>query len=172
MADALSVNIGSTSDDPRKLNKTVTWITKPGGDPANINCYITDTCDILYPKLIVKYSATYLSNNYAKISSWGNRYYYINSIDVIPGGKMLLSLSIDVLMTYATVIKNCPGMITRCTWSGKTMIPDDQYPLNTNKRTITDCVFKQNPRVFNATQGSIIIQTVGGDRTAINNNNE
>lgn len=169
-SSGITFNFGIISDDPRKLYKNVSWLHTTGSSTAyNITCYPTDNCDYLNPTVLVAYDVTYLSQNYAK---QGDRYYFINNITLVPGGKMLISMSIDVLMTYRADIRNCKGMITRCTWSGRTMIPDDQFPIDTNKREIRDCVFKQNPRVFNATQGSIIIQTVGGDRTAINNNNE
>lgn len=152
-----NVFLGTTNDDPRKLTKNITWDSEEG-----IPCKPTDPCDILNPTLILAYANTDIfTKNYAKIPTWGNRHYFIRDIQVLTGGKILLSLGIDFLGTYDSQIRDCPCTITRAQWTGRTMIPDDQFPLNTNNREIRVATFPEIP--FNATDGSLIIQTISGE---------
>lgn len=136
-ADALNVFIGSTSDDPRKLDKTITWLVQSGTTtPFEFKCYITGNCDILNPTLVLAYDSNVVGSNYANIPSWGNRYYFITSIQVIPGGKMMLSLSVDVLKTYETAIKECYCCVTRSESAEVNWVTDTCYPINPNEKYI------------------------------------
>ena len=125
---AITVNIGSTADDPRTLDKTVSWI---GGDtPTDFSCIPTDTCDILSPTLILAYNNAILTANYVYISDFG-RFYFISDPAIVTGGRIIIKLSVDVLMTYSVGIKNCPCCITRNENIGINWVPDDKLPYNT-----------------------------------------
>ena len=129
----MSVKLGSTTDDPRKITKIIAW------DNAAIPCYPTDPCDMLNPTLILTYHDTGIfSKNYANIYAWGNRMYFIKDIQVLTGGKILLSLSIDVLYTYDTAIKACKCCVTRSESAGVNWVVDSQYPINPNKKHLID----------------------------------
>lgn len=155
----MTVNIGSTTDDPRKLTKTITWIGTQERT-TSFNCNPTEACDIINPTLILAYDSNLINKNYARITDW-NRNYFINDIQMLTGGRMLLALTVDVLSTYDTSIRACNGCIVRATWAGRNMIPDDQFPLNTNQRNVYVATFSKRP--FSATEASFILQTVGGD---------
>lgn len=126
---AITVHIGSTADDPRTLDKTVTWIGT-NDTPTDFSCIPTDTCDILYPSLILAYSSAILTANYADISDFGRKY-FITDTAILTGGRIMIKLSVDVLSTYSASIKNCPCCITRNQNIGINWVPDDKLPYNT-----------------------------------------
>ena len=157
--------LGYTTDDPRTLTKNITWDSEVGTP-----CKPTDPCDVLNPTLILAYSSTDIfTKNYAKIPDWGNRQYFIRDIQVLTGGKVMLSLGIDVLTTYDTSIRACDCTITRAQWTGRTMIPDDQFPINTNKRELKVATLHNLP--FSPVDATVVVQTIGGTRDVPNINN-
>lgn len=161
---ALSINIGATFDDPLKLEKNISWIMD-GSTPKNFSCKPTDNCDILAPLLILAYSADIVTKNYAYISDWG-RYYFFKNPQILTGGRMAIQLFVDPLYSWASTIRNSPGIIVRATLDAPTMIPDSQYPLLTGERIIKTAVFT-NPNGYfsNHTYSSFILTTLGGDYT-------
>lgn len=98
------------SDDRKKINKT----------PANIGkalpCYLKDDTSIFKPTMVVskdKLGKDWANANYAYISEFGGRYYYIDDIEALTGGRMAFHMTIDVLKTYAAQIMSTPFMIGR-----------------------------------------------------------
>lgn len=164
----LTLTVYNISDDPRKLTKTL------GSAVGTYTVNPTDNCDILNPVVSIHSTGTGafpLTANYATLSDTG-RQYFIKDITLGTGGKVYVHLAVDVLGTYDSQIRGCDCTITRAQWTGRTMIPDDQFPLNTNRRLIRNATFEGAiSRPFSAGDSSIIIQTIGGDRTPINNSN-
>lgn len=153
----MTLTVYSITDDPRKLTKTL------GDEKGTYTVNPTDNCDVLNPVVSIHSVGTGafpLDANYATLSDTG-RNYFIKDITLGTGGKVFVHLSVDVLGTYDGQIRNCPCTITRAQWTGRTMIPDDQFPLNTNNREIRVATFPEIP--FNATDGSLIIQTISGE---------
>ena len=163
----MTLTVYNISDDPRKLTKTL------GSAVGTYTVNPTDNCDILNPVVSIHSTGTGafpLTANYATLSDTG-RQYFIKDITLGTGGKVYVHLAVDVLGTYDSQIRGCDCTITRAQWTGRTMIPDDQFPLNTNRRLIRNATFEGAiSRPFSAGDSSIIIQTIGGDRTPINNN--
>lgn len=137
------VYIGKTSNDPRTMGKTITWI----GDANRRRKYSCDAyspCDILQPTIILAYDEGILSYNYAEIPTFGNRKYFIKDKSVEPGKLMYLTLAVDALETYKEGIKKSPGIITRASYLGHpTDVVDNQYPILTDKRILKNIVFTQ-----------------------------
>lgn len=102
----LSIVIASCSDDPRKLNKTYS-----GGVTAS--CYVKEPCDLFNPKFVLNYNSAYLGKNYIYVASWG-RYYFIDNIELAPGGKCVISATEDVLMSFKSQINTIDATIVRC----------------------------------------------------------
>lgn len=134
----MSVTLGSTTDDPRKLTKNIIW------DNAAIPCNPTDPCDVLNPTLILAYNSNtgIFTKNYAKIPDWGDRQYFIKDIQVLTGGKILLSLAIDVLTTYDTTIRACKCCITRAELAGPTQVPDSKLPIRVGDKFLQVSTFE------------------------------
>ena len=127
---AVNVYLGTTSDDPRTLTKTVTY------SETALPCKPTEPCNILNPTLLVAYTdTTIFGKNYSKIPDWGNRKYFINDIQVLTGGKVMLALAIDYLGTYDTSIRACPCCITRSEDAGINWVPDNKFPFNSLNTT-------------------------------------
>lgn len=152
-------------DDPKKLDKTMNSI---GSGEATLQANVNntdDTISLLSPGFIVASNATYYSATHIKCASMGNRYYFINNITLLTGGKMLIHTSIDVLKTYHEQIKLCKGTIVRSESVGApTMIADSKLPVYTNKRITVCDNFKKTP--FSVDYGNIspyILTTIGGE---------
>lgn len=153
----MTLTVYDISDDPRKLTKTL------GTAIGTYNVNPTDNCDILNPVVSIHstgQTAFPLNANYATLSDT-NRQYFIKDITLGTGGKVYVHLAVDVLGTYDTQIRACPCTITRAQWTGRTMIPDDQFPLNTNNREIRVATFPE--KLFDVRDGSLIIQTISGE---------
>lgn len=100
-------------------------------------------------------SATNLSGyNYAYIEDF-NRYYFIDGITSERANIWLFNLRCDVLMTYATQIKNLTGTIDRSETLRDGYLTDSQYIAKQYKQIVT----KEFPNGM--TDDTIILLTVG-----------
>ena len=152
-------------DDPKKVNKTMNPI---GSGEATLQATVNntdDTVSLLSPGFILASNTSYYSATHVKAASMGNRYYFINNITLLTGGKMMIHCSIDVLATYADNIKLCKGTIVRSESVGApTMIADSKLPVYTNKRITVCDNFKKTP--FSVDYSNIspyILTTIGGE---------
>lgn len=123
------LNLYSTTDDTRKVDKTLTAI-------KDITAIPSDNVTMLTPAFIVEYDNTILAANYCYIAEF-NRYYFIHDITLLRGNRMQLNCAVDVLKTYADDLKNCTAVIIRNGGIGEpSMIPDNQLPINPNKKEL------------------------------------
>ena len=160
----MDVYIGKTSDDPRTIGKTITWMGDANGR-RKYSCDAYSPCDILNPTIILKYDSSILSYNYAEIPIFGNRKYFIKDKSVEPGKLMYLTLAVDALETYAEGIKRSPGIITRASYlDHPTDVVDNQYPILTDKRILMNAVFTNSSGAmvshFDANSSSCILTVI------------
>lgn len=146
----MTITIGSTSDDRRTLHKSFSG--------TDINVQLKQPCDILNPVFILDYNAGLLSSNYLHCPDF-NRYYFINNINLLPGHRMELTCSVDVLMSYASQIDAINCVVTRQQYSGLTLVPDTGIMVQ-NYNPIYIYNF---PNSFDVAFGSYILQVIGGD---------
>ena len=151
-------------DDPKKVDKTMNIV---GSGEATLQATVNntdDTVSLLSPGFIVASNTTYYSATHIYCSAMGGRYYYINNITLLTGGKMLIHCSIDVLKTYAAQIMACKGTIIRSESVGQpTLIADSKLPVYTNKRITVCDNFPRTPFSVNYTNISpYILTTIGG----------
>ena len=161
----MTLTVYNISDDPRKLTKTL------GDAIGTYTVNPTANCDILNPVVSVHSTGTNafpLNANYATLSDTG-RQYFIKDITLGTGGKVFVHMAVDVLGTYDTQIRECACTITRAQWTGRTMIPDDQFPINTSKRELKVATLHGLP--FSPVDATIVVQTIGGTRDVPNINN-
>lgn len=143
----MTVNFYTTSSDTRMLTKDLgtAYVVK--------NCEPTHDCSVLTPKLILRYTSDLMSKNYAHIADFGNRYYYITNIDVVPGGKMIIDLSIDVLQTYSASILSCTGTVLRNEmpngFNAPTKISDSKFPIDANIKNCESITLIPADTIFN-----------------------
>lgn len=159
----MTITFYQSPDDPRKVNKTMNAV---GGGEQTLSATVNntdDTISLLNPAFIVASNSNYFSATHIKVAAMGNRYYYINNITLMTGGKMLISCSIDVLKTYATSIISCKGTILRSESVGNpTMIIDGRLPIQTNNRIIDCDNFPDTPFTLGANVSPYILSTIGG----------
>lgn len=123
----LSITLYNTTDDSRVVNKTLTTIKSISAKPV-------DPTTILTPRVIIDYDSTVIAANYAYISDFG-RYYYITDISIATGNRMTISMTVDVLKTYAAEIAECEVVVSRSEAAGSpTAIPDTSLPIDPNKK--------------------------------------
>lgn len=139
----MNITLYKTTDDIKTVNKTLT-------DGLTLNADITGGCDIISPLLKITTTNNVTSYNYCYIPVWG-RYYYINTMTVVPGGAVLISCGVDVLMSYRAYISSCMACVIRSESIGKpTDVVDTSLPIHQSQVTTTaidlgNPIFTTNP---------------------------
>ena len=132
-----------------------------------LNKNITKICDITSislkqstslenPVMIIDTTYDLTNCNYAYVEEW-DKYFYINNIDLMPGGLYSLSMHVDVLMTYASEILNIPATIERSQNEYNPYINDGTY-VSDSREFVSVVNFNTG---FNDT-GEFILITAGG----------
>ena len=150
----MEVQFGTTFDDRRKVNKTVTF-TK------TINCDVYKESSITNPMLIL--DASVGNVNYFYVPLW-QRYYYITDIQYTKGVKMIVTGHTDVLQSFSAGIRNLNCIISRQENIGINDIIDDKLPILNNKK-LSVIEFSQSD--FNAESAStgtynFVLNVAGG----------
>ena len=89
------------------------------------NVVLKDDTNLMSPTFILKTSEKVYNSNYV-YCSFTHRYYYINNIDALSGGRLAIHCSIDVLYTYKDEILNSSAWIER---SDTTTDMSDDYDM-------------------------------------------
>lgn len=76
----------------------------------DVPCIMLNT-DILNP--VLKLDSGKVGYNYAKIDSFGGRYYFVESCESIAGGHCILRCHVDVLYTYCSGILALTCFVSR-----------------------------------------------------------
>ena len=121
---AFSIDIGYTTDNITKVNKSVSWLTGEGGVSIHPQSVITQ----LNPVFIIDYNSAYLTANYVKATFLNRSYNATVSIDT--AGRMILTCNVDVL---AYDFSNCKITVTRNENVGINDIPDNKLPVLPNE---------------------------------------
>lgn len=151
----MEIMLYKTTSDVNVVNKSLTNETHLVGDAV-------PNCDLLNPSFTVMYFANIVNYNYLYAF---NRYYYIDGINMISGTHCVISCSVDVLMTYASAIKNCDATIVRSESIGKpTYIEDTQLPINPNEKLIRE-VRSNVPFTYGENQNIYVLTTLKGGTT-------
>lgn len=124
----MNVTLYKTSDDMRKVNKTLTTI----GTQKTLTIY--DSIDIISPVFVLDYNADLLTANYLYCGNLA-RYYFINDITLDSGKRMYISCSEDVLMTFRTQLLNCECCVMR-NENALGEVVDDKLPIAPNRVAI------------------------------------
>ena len=143
------ITIGTTSDDKRVLHKS--W------SGTDITVQLKQPCTVLNPVFIVGYDSTLVSANYLHCTEF-NRYYFIDNINLMPGHRMELQCSVDVLMSYSSAIAAINAVIVRQENSGLSLVADTSIMIK--NYAIIDTY--QFPTRFDTAFGSYVMQVIGG----------
>lgn len=144
------ITIGTTRDDKRALHKS--W------SGFDITVQLKQPCNILNPVFILGYNSSIVSANYLYCAEF-NRYYFIDNINLMPGHRMELQCSVDVLMSYSADIDNVSALIVRQENAGLSMMADTSIMIK-NFAIIDTYNFPNN---FDVAFGSYVMQVIGGN---------
>lgn len=112
------------------------------------------------PRLVLGAFTDMTDKNYCYIDKF-KRYYFINSITVTSAQRVIMDLTCDVLYTYKDDILKCKGTCLRSESTGKTIIQDNKYPINTLDRYVTLDNFPDTPFTRTPTF-PYVLTTIGG----------
>lgn len=132
-------------------------LPKTLGDGTTLQGLLRDSYDRSNPTLTVR-SATLFDYNYCYIPVFG-RYYFIDRVDVQSNNTYQLTLSVDVLNTFAVAILNSEGTVTQRD------TPNTYVNDRATKYDVRPCFETVNFPVsglFDA-EGSIIMVTIKGN---------
>ena len=122
----MNIQLFSTGDDIRKINKTLTAVS------GLVLCNVKDDdFSLITPKVILKYSAEYLTANYCYIPEF-SRYYFITDISMLTGGMCELTLTLDVLYTYREQITGLKVTASRSSNKYNRYLNDNQQVTTSN----------------------------------------
>lgn len=162
----MQCNLYTITADPRQLVK-VTSTTPYISAIANIEP--TQPVNILAPTFIFNNNSQLYPCNYLYCDTF-SRYYYIRNIRILPGGRIAIDCTVDVLQTYASSIKNCNATITRYERrtdgsTGPTEIPDSKLPVLPGRKDIDSItVFNRDISDFSndVRAENYLVITIGG----------
>lgn len=143
------INIYSTADDKRVIDKTLTPVME------NASCQLVEGCSALDPVVKLSMNAAVYTANYMYIPYFG-RYYFITNIEVVEGNVLRISGHVDVLKTYSTQLKNCTINTRRNENNYDMYLPDDR-PVEARYIRYS----KKFPTSFESFTSSYILITVG-----------
>lgn len=118
---AETIQIGSTSSDPRVLSKQINLTIS-----ANVNLKMP--CSMVAPTFLLDYQSAFTSCNYLYFPSWG-RYYYIKDIVMLDGGRCEFQCAVDPLMSFQNEIKGLNVLVKRQQQKRSSLQVDGEYPI-------------------------------------------
>ena len=145
----MNITLYKTADETNRLNKTLT-------DAIPLTGTLREECNILKPTIKIQSTTNLSGYNYCYVEDFG-RYYYITEISIIRTNLWNISLSVDVLMTYANQIKAVPIVAGRNTKQYNAMLNDNRQVVYENVRIQT----KNFPKGFS--NPTYILTTSGGN---------
>ena len=120
-------------------------------------CEIKGESSIINPVLILQYNEQLFSSNYVYIPAW-SRYYFIDDIRVLTGGRVEVSLSVDVLESFKDSILELNVILSDTEQTGlNNYLPSESFVVNCKNKT--DIVNFSNGLLDN---GEYILITAGG----------
>lgn len=122
---AITVEVGTVSDDPRTVTKTISGTSYTGS--------LRNESNVVNPSILVNASAADIATcNYMSISAFGRKY-FITDIIAVSNYQCIVNGHCDVLATYADGIKSNPCVLARSTSSGDPFINDGSIRTKSTK---------------------------------------
>lgn len=118
---------------------------------------VKDTTNIINPTFVIT-TPQVIQANYCYCEDW-NKYYYIDSVDVLTGGRVVLNCRVDVLMTYREQIYSLSVIIDKQQDVSKANMYLDDGSLVAENKITTDVISFSNGFSNN---GNYILVVAGG----------
>lgn len=159
----MTITVYKTSADNRALDK-ISTASVVGSAISTVD--IPHDNNILSPTFIVTSNNALYTANYVYCATYG-RYYFIDSVTTLTGGRMVLKCSVDVLQTYAAQIKACTATIVRSESIGHpTKYIDSKLPVYPSKNTLTSIKMASDfDTAFFPPRYCYVLTTIGGAPT-------
>ena len=120
MATVVTATFRKTVSDPRVCGKQFV------GTGVTEVCLIYEPSSLMEPTLILNYNSTIFGDcNYCEIGAPFNRSYFMSPPVAIAGGRMRVTLAVDVLETYKSGIGALEPIVTRCEQETHPMLVDE-----------------------------------------------
>lgn len=105
----MQIDLYTNHSNPRVINKNISLIKSISGTLKN-----EQPESILQGRLIVNYDSDFNKDicNYLYIPFY-KHYYFITNIEILDNNRLIISYSVDVLMSHKTEILNLTGIISR-----------------------------------------------------------
>lgn len=143
--------------DNRVVDKTEHLVLK-----STKNCQVFRQTGIMHPSLLLTYSSDIVNYNYFRIQEWGDRWYQIVGMEVMPGGRIIVTGSEDVLHTNREAIKNLDAYVVRTenTERQNKLVLDGNVPTRVDRK----CETIKFDDVFNSTDTDkcYLLTVIGG----------
>lgn len=97
---------------------------------------LRNASSVIDPSFTIESIANLSNYNYCYIPDF-NRYYFITSIDVLSPFLWGFGCHVDVLMTYASQIKECSAVIARQEFNYNLYLPDDKLMIECDRDIVT-----------------------------------
>jgi len=119
---AFTISIGKCSCEREVVDKgsSIQW------EVNGVTAQMVNT-DILNP--VLKVLGGRSDCNYVKISDFGNRYYFIDSVESIAGGHCLLHCHVDVLYSHMSSILGLTCLVSRNEFQENPFLVDTLLPI-------------------------------------------
>ena len=150
----MNITLYKTKSGNNVINKKLTSEKNLGN-----NCLLIDDTSVTNPAVLIGGISsldTISDYNYAHIPQC-HRYYYINDIIALSGGRVKLILTVDVLKTYASDILASKQLITAEKDIGKMYLSDAQW--TTDARTYNRAIYFSGD-YFNTANDCFMLVTV------------
>ena len=150
----VTMQLYKCKDDRKKINK------HPSPLGSGFSCQLKEDTSIFKPTMIVskdRLADEWPRANYAYISDFG-RYYFIEDIEALTGGRLAFHMTVDPLYTYADGLMGQSFLIARSETNGSPYFIDAEKALQSTK-LVSYKIFGHIPQ---ATTGNKYILTVSG----------
>ena len=126
----MTIQLLNMNEEKNKVNKKYTVGKELEGE-------LRDGADVVNPAIIVQQSVDSICGyNYAYIPAF-KRFYFINNVQSFRTSLSVVSMTVDVLMTYKDTIMNAPALIVRSSkiTEGELALPDERFPVKQSDRS-------------------------------------
>ena len=152
------------TSDSRKIGKSLESL-------GSLNCQILEPCKLLNPIITIETNSQFFyQSNYVKAEVEPfNKFYFIESYEMLKGGRIKLNLKVDVLETYKESILNLETLVLRQENIGVNHITDNKLPLMpySKERVVKFDNSQLNINTADETSYNFILNVSGG---AVTNN--
>lgn len=124
-----------------------------------LQCEINADCSVTNPVFVI--TNKNLDFNYCHADGIFNRYYYVENIEVLRGGKLALHCRVDVLKSFAQDIRQADVIAERSTSDYNRYIPDTAYDFTSAEKRFS---YARLPFEFDTSETGAkhYIITIGG----------